>query len=1009
VAGIPDSRNTYYFGATGGGVWKTQDAGTSWTNVSDGYFGGSIGAVAVSAWDPNVVYVGAGEKTIRGNVSPGTGMWKSTDAGLSWASVGLTDSQHISRVRIHPKNPDVVYAAVMGHLFGPNRERGVFRSTDGGTTWQNVLFVNENAGAVDLVLDPVNPRILYASFWRVHRTPYSLESGGEGSGIWKSTDGGDSWHSLSGNEGLPRGITGISGIDVSPSNNQNVYAIVEADDGGVFRSRDGGETWEKTNEERDLRQRAWYYTRIYADPADEESVYVLNVGFHYSKDGGRSFTTIDVPHGDNHDMWIDPADPLRMIQANDGGANVSFDRGATWSTQSNQPTAQMYRVSTDNDFPYRLLGGQQDNSAVRIRSQSARGDVISVRDWEPTAGGESGHVVAKPDEPDLVVGGSYGGYLRVLDHRTGSVRAIDVWPDNPMGWGAADLKYRFQWNFPIAFSLHDPDVLYVAANVLFRSENMGDSWDVISPDLTRNDKSRMGPSGGPITKDNTSIEYYGTIFAMAESPLDENVIWVGSDDGRVHVTRTGGDDWTDVTPRGLPEWAQVNSIEAHPRDAGSAYLAATRYKQDDFEPYLFRTSDYGRSWQRINDGIPDNEFTRVVRADPDRNGLLYAGTEFGIYVSFDDGRSWSSLQLNLPQTPITDLAVKENDLIAATQGRGYWILDDLDVLHQLSGNNRPDDTVLYTPGVAYRLTAGGYDEDAGAAGTNPPTGAVFYYSLPEEPGVDTAVSLSVYEQGSQEAIWTWTRKPAVEDDEEEASGPNDPPDLRLLETAQGLNRFVWDLRYPGMERFDDLIMWADMRVGPRAVPGRYRAALTVGDVMRETEFVVAADPRSNVTADDYLSQFEFLIESRDLLSRVHAEIRKLRTLKSQLDGLKARYVSADGEMPVAEPQAALVTDIDELIAFIDPIEQRLYQTKNESRQDPLNYPIRLNNKLTSLMRTVDVGDSAPSAGAQAVKSELVSAISATLAELDELWKDRLPALNQRIQAMDIQLLNVPSE
>jgi photosystem II stability/assembly factor-like uncharacterized protein len=664
----------------------------------------------------------------------------------------------------------------MGHLFGPNDERGIYRSRDGGENWERVLYVNDEVGAVDLAMDPANARILYASFWRVLRTPYALESGGEGSGIYKSIDGGDTWEELTRNEGLPQGITGISGIAVSPTNNRNVYAIIEAEDGGVFRSRDGGKiieaedggvfrsrdggkTWSKTNEDRNLRQRAWYYTRIYADPADEESVYVLNVRFHYSKDGGKSFSEIDTPHGDNHDLWIDPGDPLRMIQSNDGGANVSFDRGETWSVQSNQPTAQFYRVSTDNDFPYRLLGGQQDNSAVRIRSRSAFDDVIGVRDWEPTAGGESGHIAAKPDNPDIVVGGSYGGYLRLVNHETGESRAIDVWPDNPMGWGAAELKYRFQWNFPIAFSVHDPDVLYVAADVLFRSNDLGQTWEPISPDLTRNDKSRMQASGGPITRDNTSVEYFGTIFALAESHHEPDVIWVGSDDGLVHVTRNGGTTWANVTPSGLPEWAQVNSLEIHPYEPGGAYLAATRYKSDDFRPYLYRTLDWGTTWQKITNGIPNDHFTRALRADPDREGLLYAGTEFGVYYSVDDGRNWSPIQLNLPIVPVTDLAIKDQDLIAATQGRGFWILDDLSVLHQSTPATAAKSVHLFTPRPAYRLTAGGRNDEPLNAGTNPPVGVVFNYTLAEQPAEETEMLLEVFESRGEEALWTWTRKP----------------------------------------------------------------------------------------------------------------------------------------------------------------------------------------------------------------------------------------------------------
>ncbi len=1006
VAGIPADRETYYFGSTGGGVWKTQNGGQSWANVSDGYFGGSIGAVAVSEWDPNVVYVGGGEKTVRGNVSPGDGMWKSTDAGDTWARIGLEDSQHISRIRIHPKDPDIVYAAVMGHLFGANEERGVYRSKDGGNSWQRVLFVSDEVGAVDLAMDPTNARILYASFWRVLRTPFGLESGGEGSGIWKSVDGGDTWVELTGNEGMPAGPIGISGITVSPSNNKNVYAIIEAENGGVFRSADSGKTWSRVNEDRNLRQRAWYYSRIYADPADEESVYVLNVRFHHSKDGGNTFSEIDTPHGDNHDLWIDPGDPLRMIQSNDGGANVSYDRGETWSAQDNQPTAQFYRVSTDNDFPYRLLGGQQDNSAVRIRSRSAVGSTIGVRDWESTAGGESGYIVAKPDNPDIVIGGSYGGYLRMVDHSSGRVRAIDVWPDNPMGWGAAELKNRFQWNFPIAFSVHDANVLYAAANVLFRSRDMGQTWEQISPDLTRDDKSRMESSGGPITKDNTGVEYYGTIFALAESHHEPDVIWAGSDDGRIHVTRNGGTTWTDVTPSGLPEWAQINSIEIHPFEPGGVYVAATRYKLDDFRPYLYRTSDWGVTWKKITSGIAKDHFTRVLRAAPDREGLLFAGTERGVYFSSDDGANWQSLQLNLPLVPVTDLAIKEQDLIAATQGRGYWILDDLTVLQQTNSAVEQKAAHLYTPRPSYRLTAGSRDEEPVNAGLNPHVGVVFHYALAAEPDEDVELSLQVFAASGGDPVWTWTRKPPPGDADEEEPGPDDPPDTRLLTAEQGLNRFVWDMRYPGMDRFETLIMWADMEEGPKAVPGSYRALLTVGDLTQDVVFEIIADPRSVSTAQDYAAQFSFVLESRDLLSRTHNEIRKIRQLRTQLEGLQLRLEQVD------DPDinmGGLLEEIEALLATITPIEEALYQTKNESRQDPLNYPIRLNNKLTSLMRTVDVGDARPTSSALVVKSELSAAIVAELDQLDVVWNENVPALNSRIQSMGIDLVSISDE
>ncbi|MBI5849583.1 MAG: hypothetical protein HZB39_00870 [Planctomycetes bacterium] len=684
VTGIPGDPDTFWMGSCGGGVWRTDDAGRTWRNVSDRFFGGSIGGIDVCASDPNVVWVGTGEKTVRGNVSHGDGVWRSTDAGRTWQHVGLADTRQIGRVRAHPRDPDCAYVAAIGHLYGPNEERGVFRTRDGGTTWQRVLFVDADAGAVDLVLDPTNPRIVYATTWRVRRTPWSLESGGPGSGLWKSSDGGDTWVELTRNEGLPKGTIGIGGIAVSASNPDNLYALIEAEDGGLFRSRDAGKTWTKVDDDRERRQRAWYYTRVVADPKDEDGVWVLNVRLWHSKDGGKSFTSVATPHGDNHDLWIDPLEPMRMIESNDGGANVSLDGGTSWSPQDNQPTAQMYRVSLDDDFPYRLLGGQQDNSALRIRSRNVDGSSIGERDFEPTAGGESGHVVARPGEPELVFGGSYGGHLEMRNHRTRESRRINPWPDSVMGYGARDARWRFQWNFPLFFSPHGRDRLYAAAQALFASDDLGASWRVISPDLTRNDRDKQGPSGGPITKDNTGVEYYCTIFAACESPVQRGVLWCGSDDGRIHVTKDGGTNWSDVTPPDLPEFARVNCIDAHPREAGACVVAATRYQLDDFRPLLLLTSDFGTHWESITGtGIPADHFTRAVRFDPERDGLLYAGTERGPYVSFDDGATWRSLRIDLPIVPITDLAVRGDELIAATQGRGYWILNGLSVLRRL--------------------------------------------------------------------------------------------------------------------------------------------------------------------------------------------------------------------------------------------------------------------------------------------------------------------------------------
>ncbi|MGB8510771.1 MAG: hypothetical protein WCD76_20535, partial [Pyrinomonadaceae bacterium] len=743
VAGVAGQPMVYYFGATGGGVWKTTDGGATWEPVSDATFKtGSVGAVAVADSDPNVVYVGMGEETLRGNVSHGDGVYKSTDAGRTWKKSGLEDTRHIARVRVHPKNPDLVYVAAIGHAFGANTERGVFRSKDGGRTWEKILYRGDKAGAVDLVLDATNPNIMYAALWEVVRKPWTFESGGPTSGIFKSTDGGDTWTELTRNAGLPRGLVGRVGITVSPANPDRLWAIIEAEDGGVFRSDNAGKTWTRVNEQRNLRQRAWYYSRIYADPQNAESVYVLNTGFYRSNDGGRTFANISVPHGDNHDLWIAPNDPTRMIESNDGGANVSFNSGRTWSEQD-QPTAQFYRVALDTDFPYHIYGAQQDNSTVKIASRT--GDFgIDRADWYDVGGGESGWLAPSPKDSDIVYAGSYGGYLTRYDHRTRQLREVNVYPDNPMGHAPSDLKYRFQWNYPILFSPHDASsagTLYAAGNILFRSTNEGQSWEAISPDLTRNDKSKQISAGGPITKDNTSIEYYDTIFTVMESPVSKGTIWTGSDDGLVQVTRDAGKTWSNVTPQGIPDFIQINSIEASPHDDAVAYVAATMYKSDDFRPYLYKTGDYGKTWTKITTGIPDGAFTRVIREDPNRRGLLYAGTETGMYVSFDDGAHWQAFQLNLPVVPITDLAIhkRDRDLVVATQGRGFWVLDDLPVVQQMSEAMRAGqgEAVLLKPEDAYRFQGISVPLPATATlGQNPTAGVVVYYYLKNRPATD---------------------------------------------------------------------------------------------------------------------------------------------------------------------------------------------------------------------------------------------------------------------------------
>jgi photosystem II stability/assembly factor-like uncharacterized protein len=1006
VEGVASQPNTYYFGSVGGGVWKTTDGGVSWKPVSDGYFGGSIGAVAVSQWDPNIVYVGMGEKTVRGNVSHGDGMWKSMDAGKSWTHVGLKDSRHIPRVRIHPRNPDIVYAAVLGHLYGPNQERGVYRSTDGGKKWERVLFANENAGAIDLILDPSNPRVLYASTWRVRRTPYSLESGGEGSALWKSTDGGDTWTNISRNKGLPKGPLGIIGVTVSPTNAQNVYAIVEADQGGVFRSRDGGETWEKTNESRDLRQRAWYYTRIYADPKDEDTVYVLNVRFHKSKDGGKSFGSIPTPHSDNHDLWIDPNNPLRMIEANDGGANVSNDGGISWTDQENQPTAQFYRVSTDNAFPYRILGAQQDNSTVRIRHRSTSGSGIGERDWEETAGGESGHVTAKPDDPDVVFGGSYGGYLTMVNHRTGEYRDVNPWPDNPMGHGAEGAPERFQWNFPLQFSLHDPNTLLAASQHLWKSNNGGASWERISGDLTRNDKSKMGPSGGPITKDNTSVEYYGTIFVVAESPHKAGVLWAGSDDGLLHVSRNGGGSWANVTPKGAPQWIMWNSIDVSPFDDATVYVAGTSYKSDDFRPYLFKTADGGATWTKITNGIAADHFTRVVRSDKRRKGLLYAGTERGMYVSFDDGANWQSFQLNLPIVPITDLTLRDDDLIAATQGRSFWMLDDVTPLQQVAPQITAKRAHLFEPRAAWRT--GGYTPERTPKnqGTNPPQGIVVNYWLAPDtkPGTKVKLAFLTADGSLIRELEGEVRKPTpppVDEPAEEKKSETEEVDPKaakekeqnkLPESAPGFNRYAWNLRYPEAKKFEGMILWGGGTDGPRLVPGTYNVRLTVGDETMTVPAQLKPDPRASSTPADLQAQFDFLLAANRKLTEIHQQIERICEVRTQLTSLRER---------VGKDNPAITDAAKALDKKMTAIEEALYQTKNRSGQDPLNYPIRLNDKLANVADSAATGDFAPTAQQRAVYAQLVQQIDAQLAQLKTIWATDLPALNALVKSAEV--------
>ncbi len=1036
VAADPEDAQVFYFGSTGGGVWKTTDGGLIWENCSDGFFQrASVGAIAVAPSDPNVIYVGMGETTIRGNVSHGDGVYKSTDKGQTWTHLGLADTRHIAKVRVHPHNPDLVYVAAQGHAHGPNAERGVYRSQDGGKTWERVLFRSERAGASDLAIDPNNPRVLYAAFWETIRRPHELVSGGEGSGIFKSVDGGDTWTEISRNPGLPKGMLGKIGLAVSPAKPGRVWAIVEAEDGALFRSDDGGETWQRLSEESGLRARAWYYMHIYADPQDENTLWILNVRCWKSIDGGQSFFEVSFPHGDHHDLWIDPRNPQRMIEGNDGGACISFNGGQSWSSIYNQPTAEFYHVTTDNQVPYRVYGAQQDNTTISVPSRSALAG-ITFSDIYQVGGGESGYIAVRPDNPNIVYAGNYQGYLTRYDHHSRQEQRIDVWPELASGWGAKDQKYRFQWTYPILLSPHNPDVLYISGNHVFRSTDEGNSWQVISPDLTRNDVSKMEPSGGPISKDNTGAEYYGTIFAFAESPLTPGLFWAGSDDGLVHVSRDGGQSWQDVTPADLPKWALISIIEPSPHDPATAYVAATCYKSDDFRPYLFKTGDYGASWTKITNGIAENEFTRVIREDPVRRGLLYAGTESGIYVSFDDGANWQSLRSNLPVVPVHDLAVKDDDLIAATHGRAFWILDDITPLRRLNEQVQAASAFLFKPrptiqfktnwGFTQTPESGKFYVSTGGmvivarseqkpngervvrnldAGQNPPNGVIVYYSFQQEP--EGEVKLSFLDMQGNE-IRSFSSEVSGEEDNGKNGKKGEKGEKKAakkeprVEKGAGAHRFVWNMRYPDAKQVDGFVGNDTALAGPMIAPGTYQVQLKVGDRVLSETFEVAKDPRATATQQDMEAQFALRRDIWQKLSETHEAINTIRSIKRQVEEWEQRTQGQADYEAIAQAAGPLKEQLS-------AIEEELIQTKAKTRQDTLNHPAKLNAKLAALAGAVGSAQAAPTKQEYALFEDLSARVDAQLQRLQEVINTTLAAFNTLIRDASVPAIIPSSE
>lgn len=970
ASGVANDPNTYYFGAAAGGIWKTTDRGAHWVPIFEKQSVASIGALAIAPSNPNIIYAGTGEACIRGNISHGDGVYKSSDAGKTWTNIGLTDTRHIGRIAVDPNHPEVVYVAALGHVYGPNRERGVFRSQDGGKNWTNVLFVDDHTGAIDVSIDAHNPQVIYAAMWDAHRTPWSLVSGGQGSGLYRSMDGGSTWKHLTGN-GLPPGVWGRVGVAVSPADPARIYALIESKDGGLFRSDDGGARWQRVDASYDIRGRPWYYTHVTADPVNADTVYVQDFGFHKSTDGGHTFTMLNAPHGDYHALWIDPANPKRMINGNDGGASISFDGGKNWSRQDNQPTAQFYHVVTDNFFPYYIYGAQQDSGTVAISSHE---DWSGSRpEWYGVGGGESGMISPDPRDPDIVYAGSNYGTFTRFDRRTGQAQNVSPWPENYLNMPAAMAKYRFQWTPPLLISPNDPNTIYIAAQVLFKSTDSGMHWSVISPDLTRNEKGKQESSGGPVTQDNTGVEYYNTIFAVAESPLDRNLIWAGTDDGLIHITRSAGKQWTNVTPTGLADGSLVSIIEASPHDAGTAYLAIDRHKMDDIRPYIYKTSDFGKSWNRIDSTLPQNCYIHVVREDPKRKSLLFAGSETGVFVSFDDGANWQSLQQNLPTVPVHDLVVHGDDLIAATYGRAFWSLDDIEPLRQWK-DDAGTKTTLFTPPNTYRV------HGAGLFARGVSAAPVDYY-LPSEP--KSAVSLEIRDERGK-VVRQFTSQP-----------PKSAPASSRLPAKAGLNRFKWDLERTAAASTGT--GWPSGAV--LVVPGKYEARLTADGATYTAPLEIKLDPRIHTTREELQKQLDLALRINDLLARIHRSAQQCAELTKEIKSLTERLPAGHEDLSNAG---------SELNRKLVAVEDSLIGWKSDPTAYSLNFPPPLDDRLTMLSLAVESADAAPNQPAYDVFNDLEKQAQIALAHANEVLSKDVKDFNELVRKADIPAISTPS-
>ena len=994
VEGVVGEPDVYYFGAVAGGIWKTTDGGATWLPVFDKQDISSIGAIAVSQSDHNVVYAGTGEAAIRGNVTYGTGVYKSIDAGKTWRNIGLKDTRQIGAVIVDPRNSDVVLVAGLGHAFGPNQERGIFRTADGGKTWSKVLAKDENTGGIDVVFDPHNPNIVFAALWQARRQPWFFSSGGPGSGLYRSEDNGVTWKHLEGN-GLPSGILGRIGVSVSGADANRVYAIIEAKDGGIYRSDDAGQTWTRVNEDGRFRQRAWYFSKIYADPKAPDTVYVLNTGAFRSVDGGKTFNLLPARHGDHHGLWIDPSNPNRLANANDGGASVSIDGGKTWSTQNNQPTAQFYHVAVDNAFPYHIYGAQQDNSNVCIASRTDWG-AIGPADWYPAGGGECGFVIADPRDWHIIYSNSEGFLNRYDKHRE-NVQDISPFPLDNSGHGAENLVHRFQWVAPLMLSPHNPDVIYTAAECVFKSSDQGQTWTQLGGDLTRNDKSKQKPSGGPLTNDITSVEYYDTVFALAESPVKEGTLWAGTDDGLVHVSTDGGQNWANVTPR-MPEWSTVSMVDASAHDANTAYVAVDRHRLDDFKPYIFKTNDLGRTWTAVVNGIPDGGYVRAVRTDPKKKGLLYAGTEIGVFVSFDDGGHWQPLQLNLPVSPIHDLVVKDDDLVAATHGRAFWVLDNVTPLRQANPQFAGQDAVLYQPQTALRLHYPSEFDRHQPVGDNPPPGALIDYYLKAAPNDE--VTLDIVDKDGKLVRHLSSKE--KKENEQPPEWPDRVERSKTIPAKQGMNRFAWDLRYDDPIQIPGAFYSGDGPRGPLALPGDYQVKLTVAGKSQTAPLHLVIDPRNQGLEPAVEKQFALAVQVNDRISQLHQAVNQIRDLKTQIKNLHQRFQDEDR----LRPALAAADDLDKRMS---EVEEKLIQVNMKGSEANLAFPNMLNERFDTFSHVIEAGDTAPTQPQLDVYKMLSGLLDEQLGKWAQLKTDQVTKVSELIKQANLPVLVLPEQ